>query len=62
MRLLLRFSSDRSGAASIEYALLAGIVSIAAVAALALIGTPLGELFSSVATGVSGAADATGGE
>ena len=46
---------DESGATAIEYALIAGLVSIAIIAALTLLGTNLSNLFTTVATTVEAA-------
>jgi pilus assembly protein Flp/PilA len=46
---------DESGATAIEYALIAGLVSIAIIAALTLLGTNLSNLFNTVATTVEAA-------
>jgi len=40
-----RFAADTSGATAIEYALIAGSVSIVIVAAVSLVGTNVKELF-----------------
>lgn len=58
---LISFFNDRSGATSIEYGLIAVIVSIAAIGALSLIGAPLDTMYSSVSNVVTGAADTVGG-
>lgn len=44
---------DESGATAIEYGLIAGLVSIAIIAALTLLGGNLSTLFNTVATTVS---------
>jgi pilus assembly protein Flp/PilA len=44
----LRFMRDESGATAIEYALIAGFISIVIVAAVQAIGTSLNTTFSSV--------------
>ncbi len=48
---LLRFLKDETGATAIEYALIAGGISIVIVAAVASIGTALNTNFASVAAG-----------
>ncbi|HYF22059.1 MAG TPA: Flp family type IVb pilin [Caulobacteraceae bacterium] len=45
---LVRFTKDESGASMIEYALLAGLISIAAIAAVGFIGDELVEAFTAV--------------
>ncbi|QRY81644.1 Flp family type IVb pilin [Pseudomonas sp. PDNC002] len=44
------FLSDREGATAIEYAVIAGLISIAIVAAATPIGTKIGSLMSQVQT------------
>ena len=44
------FIEDESGATAIEYGLIAALVSIAAIAALTTLGTPLSAIFTTVAT------------
>jgi len=46
---------DESGATAIEYGLIAGLVSVAIIAALTLLGGNLSALFNTIATTVSGA-------
>ena len=48
---LHRFVRDESGATAIEYALIAGCISIAIVAASTSIGTTLNNTFTSVKNG-----------
>lgn len=50
MKTLLSFWTDERGAVSIEYALVASLVSIAAVATLHEIGPSLTELYERVET------------
>jgi len=47
--IVTRFCKDESGATAIEYALIAGFVSIAIVAATLAIGTTLNGTFANVA-------------
>ena len=47
-----RFAIANGGATAIEYALIAGVISIAILTAVGLIGTQLGTVFTSVAAGV----------
>ena len=48
---LLRFLKDETGATAIEYAIIAGGISIVIVAAVQSIGTALNTNFASVAAG-----------
>jgi pilus assembly protein Flp/PilA len=52
MRMLRDFIADESGATAIEYALIAGGISIVIVAAATSIGTKLNVTFTSVSTGL----------
>lgn len=57
-----RFLDDDSGATAIEYGLIAALVSVAAIAALGLMGNALREIFNVVKDElVSAAATAKGG-
>jgi pilus assembly protein Flp/PilA len=47
--------ADESGAAAIEYGLIAGLVSVAAIAAMSSLGDSLQELFDSVASALEDA-------
>lgn len=49
--LLKRFQDDVSGATAIEYALIAGIVSISIISGATSIGTRLAEIFTDVKNG-----------
>ena len=55
MSLVKRLLRDESGATAIEYGLIAGLVAVAIITALSLLGTSLDNLFSDVATQVDGA-------
>jgi pilus assembly protein Flp/PilA len=46
---------DESGATAIEYGLIAGLVSVAIIVALGVLGTNLETLFTSIATTLDGA-------
>ena len=48
--------ADEAGATAIEYALIAGLIGVALIGALGLIGTNVGSLFNTVATEVADAA------
>jgi pilus assembly protein Flp/PilA len=52
VRLVIRLSRNDSGATAIEYALIAGFVSIAIVAGATVIGTTLDASFLAVAAGL----------
>ncbi|PJK29717.1 Flp family type IVb pilin [Minwuia thermotolerans] len=54
-----RFLKDESGATAIEYGLIAGLISIAAVAAMTTIGGSLETLFGDVQTELTGTAGDT---
>lgn len=53
MRLIQRFLSDEDGATAIEYAFIAGLISIAVVVGATAIGTKLSSRFNAVATNLS---------
>ena len=56
MNLINRFVREDAGQDLIEYALLAGFISLVAVAAITTTGTSLNTLFSNVSTQVGSAA------
>ena len=47
---ICRLTEDRRGVTAIEYALIAALIAIAAIAAMQLVGTGLINTFSSIAT------------
>lgn len=49
-----RFAADRSGAPAIEYAILAGAIAIAVVAAAAVMGDAIEGVYSSLNAVISG--------
>jgi pilus assembly protein Flp/PilA len=51
---ITRFAKDEQGADLIEYALLAGLISLAAVTALGTVGTSISGLFDKINTKLSG--------
>ena len=51
--LIKRFLADRSGATAIEYAMVAGIISMAIVAAVSAIGTKLNTKYSAASAGLN---------
>jgi len=54
MRTVTQFMKDEQGADLIEYALLAGLISLAAVGALSTIGTSITGLFGKISTKLDG--------
>jgi pilus assembly protein Flp/PilA len=54
MASITRFVHDDRGADLIEYALLAGLISLAAVTALGTVGTSITGLFGKISTKLSG--------
>lgn len=46
--LITRFKNDESGATAIEYGLIAGLISVAIVAVLIILGPQLAEAFQSI--------------
>ena len=50
MNTLIRFINDETGAAAIEYGLIAALISVAAIAAMSSLGTALSSVFSNIAT------------
>lgn len=58
---LKNFLKDESGATAIEYGLIAGLVSVAAIGALQLMGTSLVDIFTVVQTELDSAAQSATG-
>jgi pilus assembly protein Flp/PilA len=54
MNSIVRFINDEGGADLIEYALLAGLISLAAVATLGVVGTSITGLFGKISTKLNG--------
>jgi pilus assembly protein Flp/PilA len=52
-RAFLAAFGDRKGVTAVEYGLIAGLIAVAIIAALSLLGTDLSNLFNKVATNVS---------
>ena len=52
-RLIQRFAGSRDGATMIEYALIAALVSVAAVVILGSLGTSVSQVFSAVNSSMS---------
>jgi len=48
-RLLTNLVKDQSGVTAIEYALIAALIAVAAIAAFTLVGTNLSTVFSTIA-------------
>jgi pilus assembly protein Flp/PilA len=48
-RLLINLVKDESGVTAIEYALIAALIAVAAIAAFTLVGTNLSTTFSTIA-------------
>jgi pilus assembly protein Flp/PilA len=53
MTAISKFMNDESGATAIEYGLLAALISIAALAAMKIVGTKLSSTFSKVGASMS---------
>ncbi len=53
MGIAIRILKDESGATAIEYALIAGLISIAAIASMTVFGTKTSTTFSSVGSKLS---------
>jgi len=49
MCMLLRLLHDRCGVTAVEYALIAALIAVAAIAAFTLVGTRLSTTFSTIA-------------
>ncbi len=59
MKTIMQFINDESGATAIEYGLIAGLVSVAAIGALTLMGGSLKGMFEAVEAALSGAVTTT---
>ncbi len=55
MKLLRRFVKEEEGQALVEYALIIGLISVVAIAALSLISGTVGDMFDSVSGSISSA-------
>ncbi|MGQ0674937.1 MAG: Flp family type IVb pilin [Rhodospirillales bacterium] len=51
-----KFLKDESGASAIEYGLIAGLISVAAIAAVTAMGGSLSKIYNTAKTALSGAA------
>ncbi len=54
-----RLSREEEGATAVEYGLIVGVIAVALIAALALLGPQIGALFGEVTGGISGDLDVT---
>ena len=52
---LLKFWKDEEGATAIEYALIAGLIAVAIIGALSLLGNEIDGLFNRISTKLNGA-------
>ncbi len=59
MQTLSRFAVDEGGATSLEYGLIAGLVSMAILSAVISMGDSIGSIFSSLSTDLNAAASST---
>jgi len=53
MKLIRRFVKEEEGQALVEYALIIGLISVVAIAALSLISGTVGDMFDSVSASIS---------
>ncbi|RST29944.1 Flp family type IVb pilin [Sphingomonas ginkgonis] len=54
MRNLLKLGTDRRGATAIEYGLIAGLIAVAAIGGMQVLGGKLGTNFNSVSNSLPG--------
>jgi pilus assembly protein Flp/PilA len=52
-RAFLAIYNDRKGVTAVEYGLIAGLIAVAIIGAVSLVGTDLGNLFSKVASNLA---------
>ncbi len=50
LKVMKKFGRDDSGATAIEYGLIAGLIAVALITAVSLVGTDLGNKFGQVST------------
>ena len=55
MKKLIRFFKDEEGATAVEYGLMLGLIAVAILSAVSLLGTSLSTEFTQLATDVSSA-------
>jgi pilus assembly protein Flp/PilA len=55
MNMLKRFLKNEDGATAIEYGLIAALIGVAIITAVGMVGDSLDEVFTQVATDLSGA-------
>ncbi len=55
MNILKKLQRDEDGAALVEYGLLVGLIALAAIAAITLVGTDVGLLFGKISTALASA-------
>ncbi len=53
MNMLKRFLKNEEGATAIEYGLIAALISVAAIAAITVVGSQLNTLYTTVATSLA---------
>ena len=53
MNIFKRFAADQSGATAIEYGLIAGLISVAIIAAIRTVGTNLNNKFTAVSNNLT---------
>ncbi|MBV8683448.1 MAG: Flp family type IVb pilin [Caulobacteraceae bacterium] len=54
-RAFLAIYNDRKGVTAVEYGLIAGLIAVAIIGAISLVGTDLGLLFNKVASNLANA-------
>ncbi|MFC3338254.1 Flp family type IVb pilin [Paracandidimonas soli] len=59
---LKQFWNDEEGATAVEYALIVGLIAVALITALGVLGTDIGELFGRIGQALDGVEMPTGGE
>jgi pilus assembly protein Flp/PilA len=54
-------AQEETGASAIEYALIAGLIAVAIIAALQTLGTDLTDVFNTISTELKGVTNSNGG-